>query len=142
MKTPRAAIRRSVTAVVFIRHSLIHNGAERARGPRAMMFRMFWFWKHRHSALIIALAGGAFVIGVLIWQERISAISGENAGRDSIIYDIDAFERYNSARFGISFFYPKGYHLEEREVGDALRYRTTIVLTEDTEENRLVREGK
>ncbi|MDP2705412.1 MAG: hypothetical protein U1D31_00930 [Patescibacteria group bacterium] len=48
---------------------------------------------------------------------------------------------YISDTFGFSFSYPTKYFLEEKEVGNGERYHYTIILTEDTEENRLVREG-
>lgn len=49
---------------------------------------------------------------------------------------------YSSDIFGIRFRYPTHYFLEEREVGNAERAHYLVMLTEDTEENRLVREGK
>ncbi len=52
------------------------------------------------------------------------------------------FKRYQSDKFGFEFYYPKNYFLEEREVGDGHREHYLIMLTEDTEENKLVREGK
>jgi hypothetical protein len=42
----------------------------------------------------------------------------------------------------ISFEYPALYHLEEKAVTGEQRNYRQIILTEDTEENRLVREGK
>lgn len=53
-----------------------------------------------------------------------------------------SLKTYRSEAYGISFSYPALYRLEEREVGGAERGRYVIVLTEDTEENRLIREGK
>ena len=49
---------------------------------------------------------------------------------------------YSNPVAGLSFTYPKKYYLEEKEVGNAERSHYVIILTEDTEENRLVREGK
>lgn len=49
---------------------------------------------------------------------------------------------YASEAFGIRFKYPKNYVLETKELGDGHRGHFAIILTEDTEENRLVREGK
>ncbi len=49
---------------------------------------------------------------------------------------------YSSDIFGIRFHYPTHYFLEEREIGNAERTHYLVMLTEDTEENRLVREGK
>ncbi|MBI5134203.1 MAG: hypothetical protein HZA81_02340 [Candidatus Taylorbacteria bacterium] len=51
-------------------------------------------------------------------------------------------ESYSSGRFGLSFEYPKGYYLEEREVSAAERLHYQIVLTEDTEWNRRLRSGE
>lgn len=51
-------------------------------------------------------------------------------------------EDYTSVAHGLSFEYPSYYFLEEKNTGTAQGGRTTIILTEDTEENRLVREGK
>jgi len=51
------------------------------------------------------------------------------------------FKTYAS-ELGISFQYPITYFLETKELGDGKKGHLSIVLTEDTEENRLVREGK
>jgi len=51
-----------------------------------------------------------------------------------------AFKEYSSTIFGMTFKYPSYYFLEEKNTGTSQRPRTTIILTEDTEENRLVRE--
>lgn len=49
---------------------------------------------------------------------------------------------YASEEFGISFEYPDKYFLEEKSLGNGERIHHTIILTEDTEENRMVREGQ
>jgi hypothetical protein len=49
---------------------------------------------------------------------------------------------YSSNKYGLSFNYPAGYYLEEKDVNTAERLHHQIILTEDTEENRLVREGQ
>lgn len=51
-------------------------------------------------------------------------------------------ESYSSDRYGISFSYPNYYYLEERLVGNGEREQYAIVLMEDTEENRELREGR
>ncbi len=43
---------------------------------------------------------------------------------------------------GISFSYPAHYFLEEKNTGNAERARYSIILTEDSEENKAVREGR
>lgn len=53
-----------------------------------------------------------------------------------------SFREYSSTTLGLAFKYPSHYFLEEKNTGTPQRGRTTIILTEDTEENRLVREGK
>ncbi|PIT92069.1 MAG: hypothetical protein COU08_04415 [Candidatus Harrisonbacteria bacterium CG10_big_fil_rev_8_21_14_0_10_42_17] len=52
------------------------------------------------------------------------------------------WKTYDSKQFGLRFLYPETYYLETRELGDGHRGHFSIVLTEDTEENRLLREGK
>jgi len=49
---------------------------------------------------------------------------------------------YSNSAVGLSFTYPQKYYLEEKEVGNGERSHYAIILTEDTEENRLIREGK
>ncbi len=49
---------------------------------------------------------------------------------------------YDSEKLGVRFKYPTKYFVETKELGDGHRGHLTIILTEDTEENRLVREGK
>jgi len=50
--------------------------------------------------------------------------------------------KYDSAEFGIAFDYPNTYFLEKKNTGSPQRERTTIIITEDTEENRELREGR
>ncbi|MEK9131414.1 MAG: hypothetical protein AAB447_00715 [Patescibacteria group bacterium] len=50
--------------------------------------------------------------------------------------------QYLSSEFGIEFFYPKNYFLETKEFGNAERRHVAIILTEDTKENKAVREGR
>lgn len=49
---------------------------------------------------------------------------------------------YTSEVHGLTFKYPKTYFLEEQEVGNGERSHYVIILTEDTEENKAVREGR
>lgn len=53
----------------------------------------------------------------------------------------DDIKTYVSDTYGFNFSYPAKYFLEEKEVGNGERGHYAIILTEDTEENRLVREG-
>lgn len=59
----------------------------------------------------------------------------------SLIMDDGGKKYYENGKYGISFSYPENYFLEEKEIGDGHRYHYLISLTDDTEENRLVREG-
>jgi hypothetical protein len=52
------------------------------------------------------------------------------------------WKTYVSPHYGFSFQYPPTYFLEEKDLGNGERERYTVILTLDTEENRLVREGK
>jgi len=56
--------------------------------------------------------------------------------------DMANWPSYQNESYGLSFKYPPHYFLEEKEVGNGERKHYAIILTEDTEENRLVREGK
>ena len=49
---------------------------------------------------------------------------------------------YSNEEYGISFQYLSNYFLEEKEVGDRHRKHYQIIITEDTEENRRLREGE
>lgn len=55
------------------------------------------------------------------------------------IFLFGPLKRYESKALGIKFSYPRNYFVEEKNLSDGVR---AIILTEDTEENRLVREGK
>lgn len=44
--------------------------------------------------------------------------------------------------YGLSFEYPSKYFLEQRKTGNGERDRYSIILTEDTEANRQIREGQ
>jgi hypothetical protein len=49
---------------------------------------------------------------------------------------------YSSDEYGISFSYPPGYFLEEKDIDVSHRVHNEIILTEDTEWNRKVRSGE
>lgn len=52
------------------------------------------------------------------------------------------WQSYKSDKFGFEFKYPKQYFVEEKEVKSIIGMHTAVILTEDTEENRMLREGK
>lgn len=51
-------------------------------------------------------------------------------------------ERYVSAAYKFAFDYPTGYFLDEYDMESDERLRRSIVLTEDNETNRAIREGR
>jgi hypothetical protein len=53
-----------------------------------------------------------------------------------------ASKSYASAQYGFSFSYPADYIVDEYESGTPERARHSIVLTEDTETSRAIREGR
>ena len=52
------------------------------------------------------------------------------------------WKTYTSDKFGVEFKYPKNYLLEEKEVSSSVGTHTALILTADTEEDQLLREGK
>jgi flagellar basal body rod protein FlgG len=73
------------------------------------------------------------VLGLIVWTLQIKNL-GTNTG------DVNT-KTYNSSLFGFSFDYPENYFLEEKDLGNSERMHTVLVLTEDSEENRTLREG-
>lgn len=80
------------------------------------------------KAIIIFLS--LIVITVIILFTKTETLNTQN------IHTVD-FETET-----ISFVIPQGYFLEEKELGNGERRHLSITLTEDTEENKLIREGK
>lgn len=89
--------------------------------------------------LYIAVAIAALIGLIWYFGQQEAVVIDDTPGSATSTPDI---KTYSSDIFGISFKYPKLYYLEEREVGNAERTHYFIMLSEDTEENRLVREGK
>ncbi len=54
--------------------------------------------------------------------------------------DVDV-QQYTSSDYGVSFNYPSNYFLEEKNVESTSGNHQIVVLTEDTEENKDIREG-
>lgn len=88
--------------------------------------------------LIIVLL--LMVIGLIFWSSDRNEVSTPTV-EEAVLSESNS-KPYESAEFGFSFRYPKNYFLEEKDLGNGERYHKVIILTEDTEENRLVREGK
>jgi hypothetical protein len=76
----------------------------------------------------------ALVVAVAIW------ISVKSYG-DTDVPDAEV-KGFSSQEFKLSFEYPALYHLEQKNINNTHRVHEQIMLTEDTEENRLVREGQ
>ncbi|MCI0679751.1 hypothetical protein L0Y41_00220 [bacterium] len=90
-----------------------------------------------HTIAVVVFA--AVLFGILFACVR-GACFGSPA--DMAEDETQSWKVYHSDRLGFSFRYPDSYYLLERELGDGHRGRLSLVLTEDTEENRAVREGK
>jgi hypothetical protein len=56
--------------------------------------------------------------------------------------NLSEMESYLSEKLGLEFEYPKTYFIQEIEESTEERFRTTLVLAEDTEENRRVFAGE
>ncbi len=85
-------------------------------------------------ALIIIAVGGFWYFG-LRGSESVVPTPSPNP-------QTSTDKTYSSVKYGIEFTYPANYYLEEKELGNAERTHAAIILTEDTEENRAVREGR
>ncbi|OHA81476.1 MAG: hypothetical protein A2675_03320 [Candidatus Yonathbacteria bacterium RIFCSPHIGHO2_01_FULL_51_10] len=78
-----------------------------------------------------------FLGGTYLYQAR-----SIGAKPDNINEQVYGTKTYRSEVFGFAFEYSDKYFLETREIGDGGEGHSVVSLTEDTEENRLVREGK
>ena len=81
------------------------------------------------KVLIVVVLVGVFVAGFFMWNQRSSFLPVAEGMR---VY----------TNHGVSFTYPSHYFLEEDVSENAKRTRYSIILTEDTEENKAVREGR
>lgn len=88
--------------------------------------------------IIIALIGGALFILGFVGDVARPASMDQDAGQPAV----PGWKTYKNFTYGIEFQYPPTYYLEEKEIGTGERSHYTIMLTEDTEENRAVREGR
>lgn len=84
--------------------------------------------------IVVFVALGAYAVVAFRAQEAQPQYSG-NAQDDNVA-------SYSSSTLRLAFNYPDNYFLEEKDVSTPQRGRYAVILTEDTEENRLVREGK
>lgn len=85
-------------------------------------------WYHDSMRTLSIIVIIAAVLGIGYWLEQQWSTTAEEP----------EFKTYLNGEAGISFRYPAYYYLEERMPNG----RTEAILTEDTEENRLLREGK
>src|SRR3989344_3620110 len=58
-----------------------------------------------------------------------------------VVPDISSQKIYSNDTYGLRFEYPATYYLETKEESEPGRTHVSIILTEDTEENRELREG-
>lgn len=81
---------------------------------------------------------GIITVLVIAIVTAIGAISVKKINNN----EVPAIKTYTSQKLGLSFSYPASYFVEEKNIGNGEREIYQIELTADTQENRLVREGK
>ena len=91
----------------------------------------------RNKVIGLVIAGILFLIGGVIFFLGASDIM---ISRDD--NSTPTMRTYQNTEHGIAFEYPAKYFLEAKEVGNGERWHFSIMLIEDTEENRAVREGR
>jgi hypothetical protein len=87
------------------------------------------------KALLILLAA-LIVIGAFYLAGKT-----KEPARVPAVKEIPSVKEYSSDQFKISFKYPAYYFLEEEDVDVSHRLHHRITLTEDTQENKAIREG-
>ena len=81
---------------------------------------------------------GLVSICIILTGIFVAATREHDAPRESVS---PTEKMYRSEALGIAFDYPAHYYLEEKNLSTGARTRYALILTEDTEENRAVREG-
>lgn len=75
------------------------------------------------------------IIGAIVIKNKSASVYIE-------VEETSHYTKYVSEKTGFTFLYPQTYFLEEKNLNTPQREHHAIILTEDTAENRLVREGK
>lgn len=92
------------------------------------------------NRLIVSLIGAALLIGVGAYiYTNIDSAGPQTGERPDVVNE--SMQTYTSPNTGLTLTYPVKYFLEEKNTGSPQRGRFTIVLMEDTAENKAVREG-
>jgi len=81
------------------------------------------------TGIIALIVLGALIGGFLLFNQSEPPASADP--------EVRQYENH-----GASFTYPAHYSLEEKDTGNGERARYSVILTEDTEENKAVREGR
>ncbi len=89
--------------------------------------------------LIIIIIVAFIAVGAYLYVDTARVNDVEVDGGEILL---ETEKRYTNDQYGFSFIYPTSYFLEERRETEEGNTHLALVLTEDTEENRLVREGK
>ncbi len=92
--------------------------------------------KHYIMALVIL----AVALGIIVVRRGEAPVTSAPGG--SVVPGMEDWKTYESEKLGLRFSYPQYYFLEAEEAENANRNYAHVTLMEDTEENRLVREGK
>lgn len=86
--------------------------------------------------LTVALGILALILGAYLFLHK-APVAGP-----VILEETPNGQQYSSDLYGISFTYSQGYYLKERDAGTAERPQLSLILVEDTQENRDVVEGR
>lgn len=84
------------------------------------------------SIVVLILVG----VGLYYWWDNSGGRAGPNEETAT-----STTKTYSDATLGVSFSYPSIYYVDKKDLSTPQRNRHALVLTEDTEENRQLREG-
>lgn len=92
------------------------------------------------NRLIVSVIGAALLVGIGAYMYTNLDSAGPQTGETPDVAN-ESMRTYTSPNTGLTLTYPDKYFLEEKNIGSPQRGRFTIVLMEDTAENKAVREG-
>ncbi len=92
--------------------------------------------------ILIVIGLGLLFFGAKLLPSREIVAPGSVDTSTAVTASTTNLKTYTNNTLGIEFAYPNYYHVEAKEIGTAERKHYSVVFTEDTEENRKLREGK